>query len=85
MELMFARWLIQLRLEDGRLPHGQATDLRQRPGDGESWCDGCSMILSTAEKTVIGIVPDDWRQIRLHWPCFLIWNKERLADHQHRR
>src|SRR5215471_4553565 len=38
-----ARWLIQLRLEDGRLPRGQVTDLRERPGDGQAWCDGCGI------------------------------------------
>jgi hypothetical protein len=46
----------------------------------ESWCDGCGFTLSKSEKVVTGMVPDDWRQIRLHQHCFLIWEEQRLAD-----
>ena len=84
MEPLLVRWLIQLRLEDGRLPRGQPTDLRERPGDGQSWCDGCGTVFTKDEKIVVGMVPDDWREFRLHWDCFLIWETERLNDHEYR-
>ncbi len=64
MEPLLVRWLIQVRLEDGRLPRGRLTDLMDRPGDGQP-CDGCGAIITKAEKAVAGIVVDDWREIRL--------------------
>src|SRR5262245_34484302 len=62
MESVLVRWLIQLRLDDGRLPRGHPTDLRERPGDGQSYCHGCAHVISKAEKIVIGMVPDDTRE-----------------------
>jgi len=80
MEPILARWLIQMRLEDGRLPHGQATNLIEGPGDGQSWCNGCTMLLTKAEQVVTWLVPDQWRQVRLHVDCFLIWDAERQTS-----
>ena len=84
MEAVLVRWLMQLRLEDGRLPRGHLTNLRERLGDGQSWCDGCGMILPKDEKVVVGMVPHDWREFRLHRDCFLTWETERIADHEYR-
>src|SRR5262245_12320851 len=73
MEPLLARWLIRRRLDDGRLPSGHPTDLREQPGDGQSLCDGCGLLLSKLETVVVGMVPDGWRQIRLHKDCFVIY------------
>jgi hypothetical protein len=85
MEPLLARWLIQLRLGDGRLPCGHPTDLRERPGDGQSWCDGCGLIITKGARAVTGIVEGDWRAIRLHLDCFRVWEAERLEVHEHRQ
>jgi len=82
MESVLVRWLIQLRLDDGRLPHGHPTDLREQPGDGQSYCHGCGNILAKAEKTVIGLVSGVTREFRLHWDCFHTWRTECLTDHK---
>ena len=83
MEPVLVRWLIQLRLDDGRLPRGHPTDLHERLGDGQSYCHGCASILSKAEKIVMAVVPDDRRELRLHWDCFRTWETERLDDHEY--
>ena len=46
MDTLLARWLIQLPLENGRLPRNGITDLTDSPGDGQSWCDGCGASLT---------------------------------------
>ncbi len=74
------RWLIQLRLEDGRLPRGGIADVLDSLGDGQP-CDACGAIITTAEKAVMGLILDDWRPIRLHVDCFRIWNVERQNRH----
>jgi len=80
MDTLLARWLIQLRLKNGRLPRNGITDLTDSPGDGQSWCDGCGASLTQAEKVVTGLGEEDWRSIRLHRECFRIWETERLVD-----
>ena len=80
MEPILVRWLIQLRLDDGRLPRAHPTNRDERLGDGQSYCQGCASILSKAEKIVIAMVPDDRREFRLHWVCFRTWETEQLED-----
>ena len=72
------RWLIQLRLEDGRLPRGRITDRTENAGDGRR-CDGCGAVISAVETAVTGVSEEDCRDIRLHVACFKIWDTERLA------
>jgi len=84
MEPVLVQWLIQLRLVDGRLPRGHPTNLREHPGDGQSYCHGCSTLLSKAEKIVVGMVPDDAREFRLHRDCFRTWETECLNGHEYR-
>ena len=76
MESVLVRWLIQLRLDDGRLPRRHPTDLQECRGDGQSYCHGCAGILTTAEKIVVAMVPDDLREFRLHQSCFQTWETE---------
>ena len=83
VESVLVRWLIQLRLEDGRLPPGHPTSLHECGGDGQSYCHGCASILTKAEKTVIAMVPDDRREFRLHWNCFQTWESEQLNGHEY--
>lgn len=73
------RWLIQLGLEDGRLPRGRITDVMESPGDRRR-CDGCGAIITKAEKAVTGISEDDQRDVRLHTDCFEIWETERVSE-----
>jgi len=83
VEPLIVRWLIQLRLNDGRLPRGRLTDLIKRPGD-QRVCDGCGMFITKAQQAVTGMIADDWREIRLHINCFKVWDIERLEDHEYR-
>jgi len=85
MDSLLARWLIQLRLDDGRLPRSQSPEVRERSGDGESWCDGCGLILSKSERVVRATVLDDPRRFRLHRECFLIWQEQRIQTYESRR
>src|SRR5262249_37073195 len=84
MEAVLVQWLIQLRLVDCRLPRGHPTNLREHPGDGQSYCHGCSRLLSKAEKIVIGEVPEDTREFRLHRDCSRTWETESLDGNDYR-
>jgi hypothetical protein len=77
------RWLIQLRLGDGRLPRGRIAEVLASSGDGQP-CDGCGALIAKDEKAVSGLVAEDWRGILLHVDCFQVWDVERLGDHEHR-
>ncbi len=70
------RWLIQRRLEDGRLPRGPITELQDSLGNGQP-CDGCGTNIAKEQKSVSGIVMEDWRSIQLHRDCFEAWDVER--------
>ena len=78
MESLLVRWLIQLRLDDGRLPSGRIIDLIDSAGDGQP-CDGCGEIITKVETAVTGLSAENWRSIRLHPSCFRIWDRARLG------
>ena len=54
MDSLLVRWVIQLRLDDGRLPSGRIIDLIDSAGDGQP-CDGCGEIITKVETAVTGL------------------------------
>jgi hypothetical protein len=77
------QWLIQRRLEDGRLPRGSVTEIQEIAGNGQP-CDGCGAIISKAQRAVSGIAVESWRSLRLHVDCFEVWEAERSESETQR-
>lgn len=69
------RQLIRQRLQAGRLPRDHTIELWQGPGFGQT-CDGCGLEIAPADKMSL-VCADDWKVIRLHAGCFILWNEER--------
>jgi hypothetical protein len=72
-----ARQLIRDRIEKGSLPRDRTIELWQAPGFGQT-CDGCGLAITTTDWMCL-ICADDWRAIRLHEECFVLWQDERLT------
>ena len=66
------QWLIQRRLEDGRLPRGPVTEIQETAGSGQP-CDGCGAIISKEQRAVSGIAIESWQSLSLHVDCFEVW------------
>jgi hypothetical protein len=79
MDQEIARLIIQLRLEDGRLPRRYLAGIRDSASDGQQRCDGCGGIIAKGENAVTGTAIAEWRNIRLHVDCFRIWQAERFG------
>ena len=74
-----AHWLIELRLEDGRLPRGPVADVVEAALADPHACDGCGVLIVKHEKAVSMIVVEDWRTLRLHRECYATWDALRSA------
>jgi hypothetical protein len=72
-----ARQLIRERIEEGSLPRDRTIELWHAPGFGQT-CDGCGFAITTTDWMCL-ICADDWRAIRLHEECFVLWQDERLT------
>lgn len=70
--------VIRHRLEDGGLPHIHTIELWRERGFGQV-CDGCGLAITSSEWMRL-ICADDWRLIRLHENCFVLWEIERGID-----
>jgi len=66
---------IRQRLRAGQLPHEYTIELWHGPGFGQI-CDGCGAPIEHAEEMCL-MCAEDWRAIRLHDDCFLLWEEER--------
>lgn len=66
---------IRQRLGAGLLPRERTIVLWQGQGFGQI-CDGCDSPIPTAQ-TMWLLCADDWRAIRLHAECFVLWEGER--------
>ena len=75
-----AHWLIELRLEDGRLPRGPVADVVEAALADPHACDGCGVLIVKHEKAVSMIVVEDWRTLRLHRQCFGVWERLKSSD-----
>jgi len=75
-----AHWLIELRLEDGRLPRGPVADVVEAALFDPQVCDGCGVLIVKTEKAVSMIVVEDWRTLRLHRECFDVWEQLKASD-----
>ena len=75
-----AHWLIELRLEDGRLPRGPVADVVEAALADPHACDGCGVLIVKHEKAVSMIVVEDWRTLRLHRECFGVWERLKSSD-----
>ena len=67
------RRLVQVRLEDGRLPRGPVSDVVEAALADPQVCDGCGVLIVKNGKAVSAIVVEDWRTLRLHRECFDAW------------
>ena len=57
------------------LPSDHTIELWQTPGFGQA-CDGCGQAITTTDSMYL-ICADDWRAMRLHEDCFVVWEEEK--------
>jgi hypothetical protein len=69
------RHLIQQGIQAGRLPRDHTVELWHGPGFGHM-CDGCGLEITMADRMSL-ICADEWRMVRLHASCFVLWEEER--------
>jgi hypothetical protein len=69
------RQLIRDRIDNGSLPCDRTIELWQTPGFGQT-CDGCDLAITTTDWMYL-ICADDWRAMRLHEDCFVVWEEEK--------
>ena len=69
--------MIRDRIENGSLPRDRTIELWHAPGFGQT-CDGCGLAITTTDWMCL-ICADDWRTIRLHEECLVLWQEERLT------
>jgi len=72
-----ARQLIRDRIQKGSLPRDRTIELWHAPGFGQT-CDGCGLAITTTDWMCL-ICADEWRAIRLHEECLVLWEDERLT------
>lgn len=76
MDTEHVRWMIRLRLQDGRLPRGDLAGVVRVRGDGDC-CAACDVAVGSSETGVSGIAIEDWKDLWLHDVCFQLWDVER--------
>jgi hypothetical protein len=69
------RQLIRDRIENGSLPRDRTIELWHGSGFGQT-CDGCGLAIAITDSMCL-ICADDWRAIRLHKDCLVLWEEER--------
>ena len=74
MDNVVRQHIIRQRLRAGYLPHEHTIELWHGPGFGQS-CDGCGALIAHADGMCL-MCAEDWRTIRLHDDCFLLWEEE---------
>ena len=84
MDTALGQWMIRLRLQDGRLPHGDIAGIVHVRGDGQR-CAACDAPVGGNETAVSGIVIEDWKDLWLHGVCFQLWEVERRNTHRFRK
>ena len=69
--------LIQVKLDEGRLPHNSIPRIWGGPGNGES-CDACEETIPPAQLIMEGINPNR-QSVQFHVLCFALWERLRKA------
>jgi hypothetical protein len=69
------RQLIRDRIDNGSLPCDRTIELWHSLGFGQT-CDGCGLAITTTDWMYL-ICADDWRAIRLHEDCFVLWEEDK--------
>ena len=78
MQIEALRLFIREKLQDGRLPHEQISQVQSRPADGQK-CDACEKPVTMAQFVVTGTTLAGRGSIQLHVECFQLWDDERSA------
>ena len=78
MQVEARRLFIRQKLQDGRLPHEQISQVQSRPASGQK-CDACEKPITMAQFVVTGITLAGPGSIQLHVECFQFWDDERCA------
>jgi hypothetical protein len=78
MDEKSVRFLIQKRLESGRLPYDGASNLSGSPAAGEV-CAACGTIIADEQLVMEGMIKNGngAERIQFHVLCFELWNDER--------
>ena len=76
MQVEALRLFIREKLQDGRLPHEQISQVQSRPADGQK-CDACEKLITIAQFVVTGTSLEGRGSIQLHVECFQLWDDER--------
>ena len=84
MDMFVRRLLIQLRLQDGRLPRARVRGFLYLHGEGQS-CDGCGTLITKAETVVTVLFADNPQRVQMHRECFQSWNVERGTSDGHEK
>jgi len=83
MEPGALRILIQMKLDDGRLPHNSIPRVWGGPGNRET-CQACDEVVLTSQLLIEGLSTDtDSRAgVQFHVKCFYLWDTLRkVAGH----
>jgi hypothetical protein len=78
MQVEALRLFIREKLQDGRLPHEQISQVQSRPADGQK-CDVCEKLITMTQFVVTGSTFAGRGSIQLHVQCFQLWDDERFA------
>src|SRR5580765_6154865 len=78
MEVDALRLFIREKLQDGRLPHEQISQVQSRPADGQK-CDACEKPVTMAQFVVTGTTLAGRGSIQLHVECFQLWDDVRQS------
>jgi hypothetical protein len=78
MQVEALRRFARQKLQDGRLPHEQLSQMQSRLADGQK-CDVCEKRIIMAQFVVTGITLAGRGSIQLHVQCFQCWDDERSA------
>jgi hypothetical protein len=76
MDVESIRFLIRVRVQDGRLPRDSAPQAFGRPGNGQK-CNACDEILTTAR--LMMEVTYNGKIFLFHGDCYMLWLDERRA------
>jgi len=78
MQVEALRLFIREKLQDGRLPHEQISQVQSRPADGQK-CDVCEKLITMAQFVVTATSLAGRGSIQSHVECFQLWDNERSA------
>jgi hypothetical protein len=72
------RFLIQYKLQRGRLPYDGPSTLREPRAGGDA-CAACGALVESGHLVMQPATRDGAPPLQLHARCFELWNEERHA------